>query len=88
MEQIDTPTVASDGLGATPRRLEYGDGGPERRVPLDDVIDGVARGEKLSDRDESLARAIAIVTFRRFGTVRTTPGSAPRPGLAEGPSGS
>jgi 16S rRNA (cytosine967-C5)-methyltransferase len=40
-----------------------------RRVPLDDVLDELSAGENLSDRDEALARAIAVVTFRRYGTL-------------------
>ena len=41
----------------------------KRRVPLDDVMEELARAESLSGRDEALARAIAIVTFRRLGTL-------------------
>jgi 16S rRNA (cytosine967-C5)-methyltransferase len=41
----------------------------KRRVPLDDVMEELARAENLSARDEALARAIAIVTFRRLGTL-------------------
>jgi 16S rRNA (cytosine967-C5)-methyltransferase len=41
----------------------------KRRVPLDDVLDELSPGENLSPRDEALARAIAIVTFRRLGTL-------------------
>jgi 16S rRNA (cytosine967-C5)-methyltransferase len=41
----------------------------KRRVPLDDVMEELAAGENLSGRDEALARAIAIVTFRRLGTL-------------------
>ncbi|MEE1610777.1 RsmB/NOP family class I SAM-dependent RNA methyltransferase [Microvirga sp. CF3016] len=41
----------------------------KRRVPLDDVMEELSRGENLSVRDEALARAIAIVTFRRLGTL-------------------
>jgi 16S rRNA (cytosine967-C5)-methyltransferase len=41
----------------------------KRRVPLDDVLDELAPKEDLSSRDEALARAIAIVTFRRLGTL-------------------
>lgn len=41
----------------------------KRRVPLDDVLDELSPGENLSSRDESLARAIAIVTLRRLGTL-------------------
>ena len=41
----------------------------KRRVPLDDVMEELSRAENLSARDEALARAIAIVTFRRLGTL-------------------
>ncbi len=41
-----------------------------RRMPLDDILDDLARGTGLDPRDEALARAIAIVTFRRLGTLR------------------
>nr|WP_280177503.1 transcription antitermination factor NusB [Microvirga pakistanensis] len=41
----------------------------KRRVPLDDVLDELSPQENLSPRDEALARAIAIVTFRRLGTL-------------------
>jgi 16S rRNA (cytosine967-C5)-methyltransferase len=41
----------------------------KRRVPLDDVMEELAHAENLSSRDEALARAIAIVTFRRLGTL-------------------
>jgi len=41
----------------------------KRRVPLDDVLDELSIKENLSPRDEALARAIAIVTFRRLGTL-------------------
>ena len=41
----------------------------KRRVPLDDVLDELSPKESLSPRDEALARAITIVTFRRLGTL-------------------
>ncbi|MBF9232946.1 RsmB/NOP family class I SAM-dependent RNA methyltransferase [Microvirga alba] len=41
----------------------------KRRVPLDDVLDELGQTENLSSRDEALARAIAIVAFRRLGTI-------------------
>jgi 16S rRNA (cytosine967-C5)-methyltransferase len=41
----------------------------KRRVPLDDMLDELSPAENLSSRDEALARAIAIVTFRRRGTL-------------------
>jgi 16S rRNA (cytosine967-C5)-methyltransferase len=37
---------------------------------LDEVFDRAARAAGLEHRDEALARAIAVVTFRRFGTIR------------------
>ena len=69
MAQPDESTVASDGLGA--RRLAWTavEEVLRRRVPLDDVMDTLARGENLSERDEALARAIAVVTFRRLGSI-------------------
>ena len=63
--------VASDGLGARRVAWKTVEEVLRRRVPLDDVIDAHRPRRNLSDRDESLARAIAIVTFRRFGTIRT-----------------
>jgi 16S rRNA (cytosine967-C5)-methyltransferase len=41
----------------------------KRRVPVDDVFDELAPAAGLSPRDAALARAIAIVTFRRLGTI-------------------
>ncbi len=41
----------------------------KRRVPLDDVLDELSPAESLPPRDEALARAIAIVAFRRLGTL-------------------
>ncbi len=41
----------------------------KRRVPLDDMLEEFGPGERLSGRDEALARAIAIVTMRRLGTI-------------------
>ncbi|MBZ6075725.1 16S rRNA (cytosine(967)-C(5))-methyltransferase RsmB [Microvirga puerhi] len=57
------------GLG--PRRLAWRAVNEtlKRRVPLDDVLEELAAEERLSSRDEALARAIAIVTFRRLGTL-------------------
>jgi 16S rRNA (cytosine967-C5)-methyltransferase len=67
--RTDAPGGA-EGLGA--RRLAWRTVGEvlKRRVPLDDVMDELARPENLSGRDEALARAIATVTFRRLGTIR------------------
>jgi 16S rRNA (cytosine967-C5)-methyltransferase len=74
--RTDTPA----GLG--PRRLAWNTVNEtlKRRVPLDDVLEELARTEDLSPRDEALARAIAIVTFRRLGTL----GWALRERLAKG----
>lgn len=57
------------GLG--PRRLAWNAVTEtlKRRVPLDDVMDELSPAEDLPPRDEALARAIAIVTFRRLGTL-------------------
>jgi len=41
-----------------------------RRVPLDDTLDRLTREAALPARDEALARAIAVTSFRRFGTLR------------------
>nr|WP_244470858.1 RsmB/NOP family class I SAM-dependent RNA methyltransferase [Microvirga massiliensis] len=41
-----------------------------RRIALDDVLDELTRAEDLEARDGALARAIAVVAFRRFGTIR------------------
>jgi 16S rRNA (cytosine967-C5)-methyltransferase len=41
----------------------------KRRVPLDDMLDELSPAENLSSRDDALARAISIVTFRRLGTL-------------------
>ena len=40
------------------------------RVALDDVFARLAPQTALPPRDEALARAIATVLFRRFGTIR------------------
>lgn len=57
------------GLG--PRRLAWNavTESLKRRVPLDDVLEELSPAEGLSPRDEALARAIAVVTFRRLGTL-------------------
>src|SRR5215207_5143510 len=41
-----------------------------RRGALDDALDDLAGRARLDARDEALAQAIAVVTFRRFGTIR------------------
>src|SRR5690349_323668 len=67
----DTDTKP-DPMGLGPRRLAWTAvvEALKRRVPLDDVLDELGRAGPLPPRDEALARAIAIVTFRRFGTIR------------------
>jgi 16S rRNA (cytosine967-C5)-methyltransferase len=57
--------------GLAPRRLAWNAVTEtlKRRVPLDDMLDEYAPAEQLSGRDEALARAIAIVTMRRLGTI-------------------
>jgi 16S rRNA (cytosine967-C5)-methyltransferase len=62
-------TDSNAGLG--PRRLAWNAVTEtlKRRVPLDDMLDEYAPAEQLSGRDEALARAIAIVTMRRLGTI-------------------
>jgi 16S rRNA (cytosine967-C5)-methyltransferase len=42
----------------------------KRRAPLDDVFDELAAGSGLDARDAALAKAIAVVAFRRLGTIR------------------
>ena len=68
-DKILTQSDEQAGLG--PRRLAWVAVTEtlKRRVPLDDVLDELFRAEKLPARDEGLARAIAIVTFRRLGTL-------------------
>jgi 16S rRNA (cytosine967-C5)-methyltransferase len=60
---------ASAGIEA--RRLAWTAVGEtlRRRAALDDVFDDLARVAGLEPRDEALARAIAVVTFRRLGTL-------------------
>lgn len=62
---------ADEQAGLGPRRLAWNaiSEAMKRRVPLDDVLDERAPDEDLTARDEALARAIAIVTFRRLGTI-------------------
>jgi 16S rRNA (cytosine967-C5)-methyltransferase len=58
--------------GIEPRRLAWNAVAEvlKRRAPLDEVFEELARDAALEPRDEALARAIAVVTFRRFGTLR------------------
>ncbi len=60
-----------DQAGLGPRRLAWNAVTEtlKRRVPLDDVLDELSPAEDLAPRDEALARAIAIVAFRRLGTL-------------------
>ncbi|WP_457089074.1 RsmB/NOP family class I SAM-dependent RNA methyltransferase [Microvirga sp. P5_D2] len=62
---------SEDHAGLGPRRLAWMavTEAMKRRVPLDDMLDELSPAENLSSRDEALARAIAIVTFRRLGTL-------------------
>ncbi|MBQ0821559.1 methyltransferase domain-containing protein [Microvirga sp. HBU67558] len=64
-------TQSDEQAGLGPRRLAWQAVTEtlKRRVPLDDVMEELLRADKLSPRDEALARAIAIVTFRRLGTL-------------------
>ena len=64
-------TQSDEQAGLGPRRLAWVAVTEtlKRRVPLDDVLDELFRAERLPARDEGLARAIAIVTFRRLGTL-------------------
>jgi len=64
--------AGSDAGGIASRRLAYTAVMEtlKRRVPLDDVLEELGRADPLPARDEALARAIAIVTFRRLGTIR------------------
>jgi 16S rRNA (cytosine967-C5)-methyltransferase len=61
---------AGAGLGA--RRLAWQAVADtwRRRMPLDDILEDLGREARLEPRDEALARAIAVVTFRRLGTLR------------------
>jgi 16S rRNA (cytosine967-C5)-methyltransferase len=58
--------------GVEPRRLAWNAVTEvlKRRVPLDEVFEDLARDAALEPRDEALSRAIAVVTFRRYGTLR------------------
>ncbi|WP_262298797.1 RsmB/NOP family class I SAM-dependent RNA methyltransferase [Microvirga sesbaniae] len=64
-------TQSDEQAGLGPRRLAWQAVTEtlKRRVPLDDVMEELFQTEKLTSRDEALARAIAIVTFRRLGTL-------------------
>ena len=51
---------------------------------LDEVFERAARAAALEARDEALARAIAVVAFRRFGTIRRALVERMRKGLPKG----
>lgn len=62
--------AAADGVGS--RRLAWLAVADVLRSgrALDDTFERLRAGAGLSSRDEALARAIAVVSFRRFGTIR------------------
>jgi 16S rRNA (cytosine967-C5)-methyltransferase len=64
--------AAEDGDGLGARRLAWTAvlETLKRPAPLDDVLEELAAARTLEPRDEALARAIAVVTLRRFGTIR------------------
>jgi 16S rRNA (cytosine967-C5)-methyltransferase len=66
----DTTDIVADGLGS--RRLAWNAIGEalKRPAPFDDALEALAPSENLSARDEALARAIGVVSFRRLGTIR------------------
>jgi 16S rRNA (cytosine967-C5)-methyltransferase len=61
-----------DSAGLPVRRLAWSvvDEVLRSRRALDDAFERAARAAGLDRRDEALARAIAVVTFRRLGTIR------------------
>src|SRR3954449_3051985 len=62
----------SQHLGLGPRQLAWDTVAEvlRSRTALDDVFEVRRKGADLSARDEALARAIATVAFRHFGTIR------------------
>ncbi len=64
--------LAGDGGGSAPRLLAATVIAEvlKSRIGLDDVFEARAREARLEPRDEALARAIAVVSFRRLGTIR------------------
>jgi len=64
--------LADTGAGFEARRLAWTAVAEtlRRRMALDDLFDELAGRAGLEGRDEALARAIAVVTFRRLGTLR------------------
>jgi len=75
--------LADAGAGLEARRLAWSAVAEtlRRRMALDDVFDDLAARAGLEPRDEALARAIAVVTFRRLGTLRHAVGSRLDKGL-------
>jgi 16S rRNA (cytosine967-C5)-methyltransferase len=75
--------LADSGAGLEARRLAWSAAAEtlRRRMALDDVFDDLAARAGLEPRDEALARAIAVVTFRRLGTLRQAVGSRLDKGL-------
>lgn len=61
-----------DGPGSGARRLAFEavEEVLRSRRSLDDIWDGAARAAGLEPRDEALAKAIVLTTFRRLGTIR------------------
>jgi 16S rRNA (cytosine967-C5)-methyltransferase len=68
--RTETTSPAGHGLGARRAASRAIADVLRRRIGLDDVLEEFARAEGLEARDEALARAIAVVAFRRFGTIR------------------
>jgi 16S rRNA (cytosine967-C5)-methyltransferase len=68
--RTETTSPAGRGLGARRAASRAIADVLRRRIGLDDVLEEFARAEGLEARDEALARAIAVVAFRRFGTIR------------------
>jgi 16S rRNA (cytosine967-C5)-methyltransferase len=64
--------AASDPAGLPARRLAWGvvDDVLRSGRTLDETFERAARKAALEARDEALARAVAVVTFRRLGTIR------------------
>jgi 16S rRNA (cytosine967-C5)-methyltransferase len=77
---------ARDLSGLPARRLAFAaiEEVVRRAAPLDDVFDRLAGQAALEDRDEALARAIAVVAFRRYGTIRQALEARLEQGLRDG----
>jgi 16S rRNA (cytosine967-C5)-methyltransferase len=72
LSRVDAPRATPQVDGIEARRLAWtavGEG-LKRRAPLDDVFDERAAAADLDPRDAALAKAIAVVSFRRLGTIR------------------